>query len=378
MKKNSNLFLNRITIVSVMLFLSIAFFQLTSCKNSKNPKSEGINPVLSVTAMAETKPVPRDATEDAADDPAIWVNFTNPESSRIIGTDKKGGLGVYDLDGKELFYYNTGLMNNADLRYRFPLSSDTIDIMAVSNRTDQSVDLFQINQDGSLQVVHKQQLLSLLKDEVYGLCMYQSKVTGKFYVFVNDKNGVVEQWELSADENKVNGRIVRNLKLATQVEGMVADDETGTLYVGEEDKGIWKFNAEPNGSVNGELIPMSGESDNQNIKFDIEGLAIYKLADEDGYLIASSQGNASYAIFQRKAPHSYLGSFKVVSGATIDGSEETDGLDVVNFAFGDQYPKGLLVVQDGHNQDNGVAAAQNYKIISWDSIAVEFNPPLKF
>lgn len=378
MKNNSNLFFNRISIVSVMLFLSVAFFQLSSCKNGKKPKAQGINPVHSVTAMAETKPVPRGPADDAADDPAIWVNFKNPESSRIIGTDKKGGLGVYDLDGKELFYYNTGLMNNADLRYRFPLSSDTIDIMAVSNRTDQSVDLFQINQDGSLQVVHKQQLLSLLKDEVYGLCMYQSKATGKFYVFVNDKNGAVEQWELSADDNKVNGRIVRNLKLANQVEGMVADDETGTLYVGEEDKGIWKFNAEPAGSVNGELIPMSGENDNQNIKSDIEGMAIYALPDGEGYFIASSQGNSTYAIFERKAPNKYIGSISVISGDSIDGSEETDGIDVVNFAFGDRYPKGLLVVQDGQNKDNGAIVAQNYKIISWDSIAVKFNPPLKF
>lgn len=377
MKKISNYFLNRKTIVSVMLFLSIAFFQLTSCKNGKKPKSEGINPVQSVTAQAETKPVPRASTEDAADDPAIWINFSSPVSSRIIGTDKKGGLGVYDLDGKEVFYYNTGLMNNVDLRYRFPLASDTIDIMAVSNRTDQSVDLYKIHKDGSLQVIHKKQLLSLMKEEVYGLCMYQSKVSGKFYVFVDDKNGAVEQWELSADGDKVDGTLVRNLKLATQVEGMVADDETGILYVGEEDKGIWKFNAEPSGSVDGELIPLSGESDNQNIKFDIEGLAIYKSADDDGYIIASSQGNDSYAIFQRKAPHNYVGSLKVVSGVTIDGSEETDGLDVMNFNFGDQYPKGILVVQDGHNEDNGIAAAQNYKIISWESIASKFTPALK-
>ena len=202
-------------------FCLIAFFQLTGCKNGKKPKSEGINPVQSVTARAETKPVPRASTEDAADDPAIWINFSSPDSSRIIGTDKKGGLGVYDLDGKEVFYYNTGLMNNVDLRYSFPLASDTIDIMAVSNRTDQSVDLYKINKDGSLQVVHKKQLLSLMKEEVYGLCMYQSKISGKFYVFVDDKNGAVEQWELFADGDKVDGKIVRNLKLATQVEGML-------------------------------------------------------------------------------------------------------------------------------------------------------------
>lgn len=378
MKKFTNPLRNRINIVSAVLFLSISLFQLTGCKNGKKPVSEEFNHILSVTALAETKPVPRDSTADAADDPAIWINFSSPDSSRIIGTDKKGGLAVYDLSGKELFYYNTGLMNNVDLRYRFPLSPDTIDIMAVSNRTDQSVDLYRIKRDGSLQVIHKKPLLSLMKDEVYGLCMYQSKVSGKFYAFVNDKNGVVEQWELFAEDNKVNGRIVRNLKIASQVEGMVADDETGSLFVGEEDNGIWKFNAEPSGSVTGELILMSGEKDNQFIKYDIEGMAIYVQPDGEGYLVASSQGNNTYAVFERKAPHKYIGSISVISGEKIDGSEETDGLDVISQSVGTRFPNGLLVVQDGHNKDNGVAAAQNYKIISWDQIARKFNPPLKF
>lgn len=369
---------NKKSLSAITILLMVAMIHFTSCDSGRKPNAQGLYPMHSVTARAETKPVPRDSADDAADDPAIWVNYANPDSSRIIGTDKKGGLAVYDLTGNELFYYNTGLMNNVDLRYRFPIGEDTIDIMAVSNRTDQSVDLYRINRDGSLQTVHKQQLLSKMKDEVYGLCMYQSKITGNFYVFVNDKSGTVEQWELSSIDDKVDGRIVRNLKLASQVEGMVADDETGTLFIGEEDKGIWKFEAEPSGTVNGELISMSGEIGNPNVKFDIEGLGIYKLSGDDGYLVASSQGNYSYALFQRKAPYQYLGSFKIVSGELIDGSEETDGLDILNYSFGVQYPNGLMVVQDGHNKDNGISAAQNYKLVRWDSIATKFNPPLKF
>ena len=121
---------------------------------------------------------------------------------------------------------------------------------------------------------------------------------------------------------------------------------------------------------------MSGEKDNQNIKYDIEGMAIYSLPEGEGYLVASSQGNSTYAFFERKAPNKYLGSISIISGDAIDGSEETDGLDVVNFAIGDRYPKGLLVVQDGSNKDNGIAAAQNYKIISWESVASKFTPVL--
>jgi 3-phytase len=373
MKPQSNLIrINRNTLL-VAFYLSFAVILNYSCKTGKKPKSEVNTSIHMVTAQAETKPVPRDSITDSADDPAIWINFALPDSSRIIGTDKKGGLAVYDLSGQELFYYNTGFMNNADLRYQFPLGPDTIDILSVSNRTDQTVDIYKINKDGSLQVVHKQQLKSMLKEEVYGLCMYRSKFNGVFYVFVNDKYGVVEQWELFAKGDKIDGRIIRNLKLASQVEGMVADDETGTLFVGEEDKGIWKFNAEPSAPDKGDLIPMSGEQDNQNILFDIEGLAIYELSGGGGYLIASSQGNSSYALFRRDPPHKYLGSFKIVDGASIDGAEGTDGLDVSSFPFEEKYPEGILVVQDGHNKDRGIAAPQNFKIIRWDSIATKFD-----
>ena len=216
-----------------------------------------------------------------------------------------------------------------------------------------------------------------MTEEVYGLCMYHSKLTGKFFVFVNDKNGNIEQWELIPDGNNISGKIVRNLKLATQVEGMVADDDAGFLYVGEEDTGIWRFDADPSSSADVVLLPMSSNKENKNIEFDIEGLAIYYLHDGKGYLIASIQGNDSYAVFERNYPNKYLGSFKIIEGSVCDGSEETDGLDLTSFSLGDKYPSGLLVVQDGKNYDNGLAVPQNFKLVSWDSIAFKFNPPLK-
>lgn len=364
-------------IIKIMTIVVFSLLFLTFCKLNKKPVNEEMRSQIFVTAQAETKPVPRDPTNDAADDPAIWINFSDPDSSHIIGTDKKGGLAIYNLSGHELFYYNTGKMNNVDLRYDFPLISDTIDIMAVSNRTDQSVDLFKINHKGYLDTLNKIKLQSKL-NEVYGLCMYKSKVTGKFYVFVNGLDFNTEQWELSTNNNHINGKIVRNIKLGSQVEGMVADDENGLLYISEEDKGIWKFSAEPGETKPSELLKYSTVGANPNIVSDLEGLTIYKQSNDTGYLIASSQGNSSYAVFDRTTPNKYLGSFKIVNGPNTDGTDETDGLDVTSYPLGKMFPKGLLVVQDGINFDNGIRAAQNFKLIRWDSIAVKFNPPLEF
>jgi 3-phytase len=368
---------NIIVFPAILMIPALIFFIFSKCKSDRTPDTRSTDSMYLVTARAETKPVASGINDDAADDPAIWINYLQPDSSRIIGTDKTGGLNVYDLSGKEVFHYKTGKMNNADLRYGFQLDSLSIDILAVSNRTDQSIDLYKVNSDGALSVIHKERLLSKMTEEVYGLCMYHSRLNGKFYVFVNDKNGNIEQWELFADGIEISGKIVRTLKLKTQVEGMVADDETGFLYAGEEDTGIWKFEADPLSEGVGLLLPMSSEKENPNILFDIEGLAIYSLPDSDGYLIASSQGNDSYAVFERQSPNKYLGSFKIVKGAVYDGSEGTDGLDITSFPLGSGFPSGLLVVQDGDNDDNGIAMPQNFKLVRWDSVAIKFTPPLK-
>ena len=333
--------------------------------------------IRTVAAVAETTPVPRQIRDDAADDPAIWIHPEKPGKSRIIGTDKKGGLAVYNLKGKQLFYYPDGLMNNADIRYGFPPGVKNADVLAVSNRTNNTIRLYQIALDGSLAAIPGGELNPEMPDEVYGLCMYKSPVTGKFFVFVNNKEGDVEQWELASSGNSVTGKIVRKLHLSSQVEGMVADDDLATLFVGEEKTGIWKFPAEPGEGREGQLLPFSSEADNENIRFDIEGLAVYKVSEETGYLIASSQGNDSYAIFSRQSPHEYLGSFRIMDGCRTDGVQETDGLDVTALPLGRNYPEGMLVVQDGSNKTNGRPEPQNFKLISWNDIARQFVPPLK-
>jgi 3-phytase len=341
-------------------------FLFDSCNRpSEGSAKAGKHITNTVVAAIETEPTPQGINDDSADDPAIWIHPENVEKSVIIGTDKKGGLATYDLTGKELNYYAAGDMNNCDLRTGFPLNGDTIDILAASNRTLQSVSLFRIGENGGLDSVHNRIIQSKMSDEVYGLCMYQSKKTGQFYVFVNGKSGEVEQYELFAAENKVDAKLVRSFHLGTQTEGMVADDETGNLYIGEEVAGIWKFDAEPNGSNKGVFIKNSSE-ENPNIKYDIEGLAIYANDSVNGYLIASSQGNYSYAVFERQGDNKYLGSFRIIDGE-IDGVEETDGLEISNVSL-PGFPKGILVVQDGFNYDGKKKKSQNFKIISWEEV----------
>ncbi len=318
-----------------------------------------------VQASAETEPTMQGKNMDSADDPAIWLNTENIENSLIIGTDKKGGLATYNLAGKQLNYYPTGYMNNCDLRYGFKLGDKTIDILAASNRTYNSISLFSLNIDGELDSIHNRKIKSQMSDEVYGLCMYKNTETEKYYLFLNSKSGEVEQYELFAEDNKVDAKLVRSFSLGMQAEGMVADDITGKLYIGKEQGGILKFDANPGEAAEGMFLQNSSE-ENKNIRFDIEGLAIYPTDSLNGYLIASIQGNYSYAVFERQGNNKYLGSFRITDG-NIDGVQETDGLDVTDSPL-PGFPKGILVVQDGFNFDNRKKKSQNFKIVSWEEV----------
>jgi 3-phytase len=352
-----------------LVIVSISLLSLTFCKNSdEKPEERDPNIKLSVKASVETIPVNAKKNDDAADDPAIWVNPVHPERSFVIGTDKKSGLYVYDLQGQVVSFINAGLVNNVDVRDSIQTPEGHIILVACSNRTDNTVKLYKLNpQNGKLSSVNENGLPSNLK-EVYGFCLYHEKRTKKVYAFVNGKSGTIEQWLLNAENsNKINGKFVRTLKVDTQPEGMVADDEKGSLYVGEEARGVWKFNAAAEANNKPQFLKKSG-SDNPKIKYDVEGITLFYQPNGKGYLIVSSQGNYSYAVFEREGNNKYLFSFFIDNG-NIDGVEETDGIDVTNQYLGEQFPNGMFVVQDGFNFDNDTLKAQNFKYIDWREIA---------
>lgn len=311
-----------------------------------------------VMATVETDPVPNGG--DAADDPAIWVNPNDPTQSVIIGTDKRGGLAVYDLNGKQIQYAPDGQMDNVDLRDGFKLGGQTVTIVTASNRKDNSIAIYKINpQSRTLENVAARQIKHGLT--VYGMCMYRSAKTGKIYYFGTSKSGEVEQWELFESNNKVDAKKVRNLKLGSVVEGCVADDELGHLYVSEEAVGIWKFGAEPEAGSDHTQVAKVGDG---HLFADVEGLAIAYGKDGAGYLMVSSQGNHTYVVYRREGNNEFIKKFRIGAGEGVDGCEETDGIDVTTANLGPAFPHGVFVVQDGFNDKGN----QNFKLVPLQTI----------
>ncbi|CAI8227809.1 MAG: 3-phytase [Flavobacteriaceae bacterium] len=70
-------------------------------------------------------------------------------------------------------------------------------------------------------------------------------------------------------------------------------------------------------------------------KDDIEGIAIIKDKEGNGYLIVSNQQDHSFNIFERQT-NAYLKTLNL-------GTTETDGCEVTTVALGSKFPNGLFV-----------------------------------
>ncbi len=355
-------------IISAFLVM-LAF---TACEKTDGKKAKEVsiqeqsivteNTIKPVYATMETAQV--SSTDDAADDSCIWIHPTNVMESKIIGTNKQVGLVVYNLSGEQVYDYPVGRVNNVDIRQGFILQKDTVALVTASNRTSNTITIHKVNvANGSLEDVAAKPLKSNLP-EIYGLGMYKSSKTNKTYVIVNGKEGNVEQWELFEEGGKVAGKIVRTFAVGNQTEGVVADDYHGKLYIGEEEKALWKYDAEPDGSTVRKAIATTTD---QNMKADFEGVTLYDKGEGNGYIVLSSQGNNSYAVFDR-ITNVYKGSFSIADGKEIDGTYDTDGIDVTSVAFDTKYPKGFFVAQDGANTQGKDSLNQNFKLVDWRAI----------
>ena len=331
--------------------LFFASFIFTSILNSQEPNLLGSLFYLEVNADVETEPV--FAGDDAADDMCVLENFNNPESSLIISSDKKYGIIVYDLEGNKLYDYEVGRINNVDI---IPSKSGQDKyLVAGTNRTYNSIDIYIFNSNGELEKNIVREVVTSLKD-VYGITFYDDKYNT--YVFVSDKKGNVEQWSFNNDESSPEIKFERKLRFSSLVEGIVADETKGKIYIGQERKGIWELNANPNLSDDRKLVFKK----NKYFKPDFEGLTMRDDGDGNGYLIASVQGSNGYLIIDRKSLVAKL-FFRIIDGDKIDGTTETDGIDVSSIKTS-KFPNGFFIAQDDDND----GLNQNFKLVDWNKI----------
>ncbi|MER5377001.1 phytase [Streptomyces sp. NPDC002553] len=399
------------------------------------PATAHTGPALpTVPPRAETAPLYDDeAGGDAdADDPAIWRNPARPDASLVVATAKQGGLRVYDLDARLVQSiaaparpgpgHAPGRFNNVDLVHGLGLSTGRADLAVTTDRGTDRLRFYRIDPrtpsrpltdvtDPSVPPVFSADQTEIdAQRTAYGLATWTDRTTGRAYALVSRRERTaVALLELTAAAgSRVGYRKVRTLTLPSsfrlpdgtswspcaepgelpQVEGMVVDPASGTLYAAQEDVGIWRVPADLTGKprlldrvrefgvpgvydeTTEECVPGADPGyGGERLSADVEGLTLVAGTDGgDAHLLASSQGDDTFAAYDRGrgARLAYEGGFRVgATAAGPDGSEECDGAAALREPLGRRYPRGLLVVQDGHD-DAGEAegrTATNFKFV---------------
>ena len=327
-------------------------------KGGKPTRPVAAERIAVVEPRVQTEPVAR--LGDVADDPAIWVHPDDPARSRVLGTNKKQGLMVYDMAGRQTQFLDSGRLNNVDLRQQVLFDGQSFDLAVASQRDDNVVVLYGIDAGGTVAELTR---FATGFDNIYGICLYQPKAGG-LEVIVNDKGGAFRQYRVQRDSGVFRAVLGRAFKVATQPEGCVADDRSERLFIGEEKRGVWTLAASAAQPARMSMALAVGK----HLHADVEGMAIYHGALAS-YLIVSSQGDSSYVVLDAAAPYRVRGRFKVGFNlaAGIDGTAETDGLDVTSRKLGGAFEHGMLVIQDGYKRlPDG---PQNFKYVSWDEVA---------
>ncbi|GAB2954613.1 phytase [Micromonospora polyrhachis] len=329
-----------------------------------------------------------------------------------------------------------GRFNNVDLVYGMRVGGASRDLAVVSDRGRDQLRVYRI--DPSAARVGAPPLVDVTdpaaplvfssnQDEVnekrtaYGLATWQDRATGRSYALVSqrDTTKLALLRLIATPAGTVTYTVERTLTMPAsftlpngatwqpclepgedpQFEGMVVDARTGTLYAGQEDVGIWRMPATLLGTpvlvdkvreygVPAAYDPVTDECaygpdpgyGGSHLSSDVEGLTIYYRGGGKGYLLASSQGENAFAVYQLQGANAYTGHFRVVSGDDSDepdGSEVCDGAMVLNAPLGSTFDEGLLVVHDGQNtptvvDDNGEERENtNFKFVQWEDVAEE-------
>jgi myo-inositol-hexaphosphate 3-phosphohydrolase/PKD repeat protein len=334
------------------------------------------SPVL-VPSNLETTPVAHSG--DAMDDPAVWVNPSDKTSSLVIGNDKGGALESYDLQGNlvQRLAFGTDFWGNVDVKQAVTIGNFSGDLVgavqsSVKSGGTSGVRFYTVNPT-TRQMSAVTEGSAPIGPFGEGFCMYQSPTSHKVYGYTITIQGLVRQFELTDTDNngKLEASLVRSFQVGSEAEGCVADDDTGALYVSEEDVALWRYSAEPTGGTTREAVDTVGAPG--HLVSDIEGATLVDQADGGGFIIASAQNvadpNHSYfSVYKRGAGNDFVNTFRVVNGTNSDDCDRTDGITAVTADLGTAFPRGIFVCQDNNNDLPGTSGNQNLKMVRLENV----------
>ncbi len=299
-----------------------------------------------VRPVVVTQPVRHDT-----DDPAIWLNPTDPAGSLIVGTDKDtdGALYVFDLHGHEVPGKTVrGLKrpNNVDVAYGLKLGGRPTDFVLVTERETGKLRAFSLP---DMRPLDRDNLDVFVGDAAgerlpMGIAMYTRPTDGAMFAVVSrktgPKTGYLAEYGLGDDGTGhlkfTSERRFGAFSGQKEIESVAVDSELGFIYYSDEGVGVRQYYADPaRGNAELALFARTGFTE------DHEGISIYPTGPGTGYLVVSDQGASAFHLFRREGsaaqPFAHPEVRMVRTAAHL-----SDGSDVTSRAL-PGFPRGLFV-----------------------------------
>lgn len=345
----------------------------SSCQSSEakysNSKEEAS--VAWDTLVAVKPAFVTDTVQYDTDDPAVWINPSDPAQSLIVGTDKDedGGLYVFTLQGKLVpgkTVKGLARPNNVDIVQGIILNGKRIDIAVTTERNKHQLRIFSLPDmqpvDGGGLPVFEGDTAHYYRD-LMGIALYKRPADGKLFAIVGRKSGPQNGEYLAQYELRDNGHgslsatLVRkfgNYSGKKEIEAIAVDAELGYVYYSDEQFGIRKYYADPEkGNKELALFGTSGFAG------DHEGISIYKLNAKEGYILVSDQQRNCFHVFPREGSNGNPNQhplIKVVRTSTL----ESDGSETVSIPIPGLFPKGFFVA---------MSTDKTFHVYRWEDIA---------
>ena len=320
-----------------------------------------------------------------------------------------------------------GRYNNVDIAYGVELAGERVDVAVVSDRYNDQLRFFTIDPAGTeaetplVEVTAAEQPFLFSADRAtvdeghtaYGLAVWQPTAGDEAYAVITQEgattlatariveiDGALGYADVATTDMPASSPLPDGTTwtpcdepgIEPHLEGLTVDQRTGVLYAAQEDVGLWRLQL-PFGTAEPRLIdrvkdfgvhdaydpeteecaPVDADDEGFGgsvLEADAEGVDLYYGPGATGYLIVSSQGDDTFAVYERQGRNRLVGTFSVDG---VDGADEingSDGLAVTNRVVGD-YREGLLVTHDEPETGEGVGDrdATNFSYVHWDDIA---------
>jgi 3-phytase len=301
------------------------------------------------------------------DDPAIWLNPSEPALSLIIGTDKDedGALYAFGLDGRVVrVVANLKRPNNVDVEYGLPFLGAAVDVAVTTERLANKVRVFRLPELTPIDCGGIDAFVGEAQRAPMGLALYRRPSDGAVFAMVGRKfgpaDGYLWQYRLAVDARGcVGGTKVRAFggwSGRGEIEAIAVDDALGYVYYSDEEHGVRKWRADPDAPDASAELALFGT---EGFAGDREGISIYAATDGTGYILVSDQGANQFQVFPREGwsgnPHAHP-RLKVIKTSTMD----SDGSDATSAALGKMFPGGLFVA---------MSADGTFQLYSWTEMA---------